>query len=91
MSKLNKAGKVRHMLELHPKTCGRMFTGHQGKKAYDTWSRWERTGCWPASQEKLFDIIITLEKARYDGLKGSDGALELVMDMLYETTKPEGW
>jgi len=78
----NKAKQVREALGLTPTEAGELFTGHDAKKAYDTWSRWERTGNWPAPADKLFIVILSLVMAKDLKTRGAAGALDLVLNIL---------
>lgn len=79
---MNKAKELREALSLTPTEAGKLFTGQGGKSAYDTWSRWERTGKWPAPAEKLFNIILSLKMAEEFKARNCHGALKMVLKML---------
>lgn len=82
---MNNALEVREALSLTPTQAGELFTGHSGKKAYDTWSRWERTGNWPEPANQLFKTILTLVMCRDLKTRGASLALDIVLNMLEET------
>ncbi|MBL1261143.1 MAG: hypothetical protein COB33_011485 [Thiotrichaceae bacterium] len=78
----NKATQTREALNLTSRQAGELFTGHLGQNAYDTWSRWERTGNWPEPVNQMLKITLTLIMARDLKTKGASGALDLVIKML---------
>jgi len=82
---MNKAKQVRGDLDLSQTEAGNLFTGQTGKSAYDTWSRWERTGKWPAPAEKLFNIILALKMAQDHKTRNCHGALKLILELLQES------
>ena len=56
----NKAKQVREALSLTSTQAGQLLFDYNAKKAYDMWSRWERTGKLSLSTEKYFDLILLL-------------------------------
>lgn len=85
MKTMNRPKQVRETLGLTQTKAGELFTGQSKKLAYDTWSRWERTGKWPAPAEKLFNIVLRLKKAEDDKTRNCHGALKLVLHLLEES------
>lgn len=82
---MNKPKQVRESLKLTQTKCGELFTGQTKKLAYDTWSRWERTGKWPAPAEKLFNIVLALKMAEDHKTRNCYGALKLILRLLEES------
>jgi len=83
----NKAKQVREALCLSPTECGKLLFGFEGKKAYDMWYRWEKTGKWEASTENYFNVIMMLSLLRQWGTPGACKAFDHILLQLAEERK----
>jgi len=85
----NKAKQVREALGLTPTEAGKLLFDFEGKKAYDMWSRWERTGKWDASTDNYFTFISMLFLFKEWKTAGASKAFDLILKQLAEERKNE--
>ncbi len=81
----NKARQVREALRLKPTEAGQVLFGYEPKKAYDMWSRWERSDTLQRPLERYFDLILFLVMCRDLGTPGADQALDRFLEMTEST------
>jgi len=79
----NKAVQVREALGLTPTESGQILIGiDDGKKAYDTWARMEKTGKWSSAINQYLKLLLILAIARDIKTRGAGCALDLSIKML---------
>ena len=80
---MNRAKKVREALGLTPVQAGKLIIGiADGKKSYDMWTRWERSGKWPLAVNQYLGVLLILIIARDIGTPGAENALDVVIKTL---------
>ncbi len=79
--KTNKARQVREALRLTPTEAGQVLFGYEPKKAYDMWSRWERSDTLQRPLERYFDLILFLVMCRDLSTPGADQTLDRFLSL----------